>query len=314
LQELQDVDKANELFEVCSLEFFGFLHDTMAVGWCTMVVKERQYVIECASSPLFRTEAVLLVLSLSPSTGLSSSISQGGNGTFITAVAGDTASLPCLTSRPAPRERPSLILWFKDNATKPMYSLDVMGRPLSQAAQWADTSSIGRRSTFRTNFQTALLIDSVTQEDEGLYRCRVDYKNSPTKNVKINFTVIVPPSKPVIRNINNAPLHGNEVGPLEVGDDLTVICEVRGGSPRPSVTWWREGSIYDSSFEVTDYNTKITGVRPEDLAEAESFDTVMQRVRGLLKDKIIVGHSLEHDFEVSVREMRKARESLCLRP
>ena len=50
--------------------------------------------------------------------------------------------------------------------------------------------------------------------------------------------------------------------------------------------------------EVTDYNTKISGVRPEDLAQAESFDTVMQRVRSLLKDKIIVGHSLEHDFEV----------------
>ena len=39
-----------------------------------------------------------------------------------------------------------------------------MGRPLSQAAQWADTSSIGRRSTFRTNSQTSLLIDSVTEE------------------------------------------------------------------------------------------------------------------------------------------------------
>lgn len=27
----------------------------------------------------------------------------------------------------------------------------------------------------------------------------------------------VPPNKPVIRNINNVPLHGNELGPLEVG-------------------------------------------------------------------------------------------------
>ena len=41
----------------------------------------------------------------------------------------------------------------------------------------------------------------------------------------------------------------------QVGDDLTVICEVRGGSPRPSVTWWREGSIYDSSYELSDYDT-----------------------------------------------------------
>merc|ERR1719336_3314085 len=145
-----------------------------------------------------------------------------------------------------------------------------MGRPLSQAVQWADSSSIGRRSTFRTNFQTALLIDSVTQEDEGLYRCRIDYKNSPTKNVKINFTVIVPPNKPVIRNVNNAPLQAAEVGPLEVGDDLVVICEVSGGSPSPSVTWWKEGSIYDSSYEMTAYGTVVNtmeyhNLRREDL-------------------------------------------------
>ena len=43
-------------------------------------------------------------------------------------------------------------------------SLDVLGRPLSSASQWADTSSLGRRSTFRTSTPTALLIDAVTIE------------------------------------------------------------------------------------------------------------------------------------------------------
>jgi len=29
------------------------------------------------------------------------------------------------------------------------------------------------------------------------------------------------------------------------------------GSPAPSVTWWKEGSIYDSSYEVSEYKTVI---------------------------------------------------------
>eukprot|EP00090_Calanus_glacialis_P029736 TRINITY_DN4776_c0_g2_i1.p1 TRINITY_DN4776_c0_g2~~TRINITY_DN4776_c0_g2_i1.p1 ORF type:complete len:861 (-),score=112.71 TRINITY_DN4776_c0_g2_i1:337-2919(-) len=174
---------------------------------------------------------------------------------------GTTGVLPCDVTAASGPDDVFLILWFKDNATKPMYSLDVMGRALSTASQWADTSSIGRRSTFRTNSDTALLIDSITKEDEGMFRCRVDYKNSPTKNVKINFTVIVPPQKPVIKDINNIQLSGNEIGPLEVGEDLTVICEVAGGSPAPSVTWWKEGSIYDSSYEVTEYKTVINKMK-----------------------------------------------------
>jgi len=145
---------------------------------------------------------------------------------------GTTGVLPCDVTSASGPDDVFLILWFKDNATKPMYSLDVMGRALSTASQWADTSSIGRRSTFRTNSNTALLIDSITKQDEGMFRCRVDYKNSPTKNVKINFTVIVPPQKPVIKDANNVPLLGNEIGPLEVGEDLTVICEVAGGMQR----------------------------------------------------------------------------------
>ena len=81
----------------------------------------------------------------------------------------------------------------------------------------------------------------------------------------------VPPNKPVVRTVNQAvALHGTEIGPLEVGDDLVVICEVSGGSPSPAVTWWKEGSIYDSTYDVTSYGTVVNtmeyhNLRREDL-------------------------------------------------
>ena len=42
------------------------------------------------------------------------------------------------------------------------------------------------------------------------------------------------------------------------------------GWPSSSVTWWREGSIYDSSYELSNYNTVVntmtySGLQREDL-------------------------------------------------
>ena len=48
---------------------------------------------------------------------------------------------------------------------------------------------------------------------------------------------------------------GAVVGPgdvLDVAgqlDNLTVVCVVTGGAPPPSLTWWRDDTLIDTSFE-----------------------------------------------------------------
>ena len=53
-----------------------------------------------------------------------------------------------------------------------------------------------------------------------------------------------------------------------------------------------------ASEPVTDYRTKFSGVRPENLEEAKyDFNSVQRKVFDILNGKIIVGHGLDHDME-----------------
>ena len=49
---------------------------------------------------------------------------------------------------------------------------------------------------------------------------------------------------------------------------------------------------------VTDWRTWVSGVRPEDLVGAPSFDEVQKKVAKLVEGKILVGHALENDMKV----------------
>lgn len=62
---------------------------------------------------------------------------------------------------------------------------------MGQAKLWSSPSAFANRAYFRTASHPAqLLVDDIKLADEGMYRCRVDFKNTPTRNMKINFTVI----------------------------------------------------------------------------------------------------------------------------
>ena len=75
---------------------------------------------------------------------------------------------------------------------------------------------------------------------------------SHTRNIfsPVLSTVTVPPEKPVIKDASGEVL-SSLIGPFNEGERLLLVCDVEGGKPRPSLTWWRESVLLDDSYEVT---------------------------------------------------------------
>jgi DNA polymerase III epsilon subunit-like protein len=63
--------------------------------------------------------------------------------------------------------------------------------------------------------------------------------------------------------------------------------------------------------KVTDWRTWVSGVRPQDMQHAPSFETVQTEVAKLLEGKIVIGHAVENDTKVK-HLMRQNRADLAL--
>ncbi|XP_054082024.1 uncharacterized protein LOC105220719 isoform X1 [Zeugodacus cucurbitae] len=169
----------------------------------------------------------------------------------VEAVLGRTATLPCDIEPEAKDDRVYMVLWFRESAGKPLYSFDVRGRAFEKALYWSDTNSFGPRAYFVTNQQPAkLTVENIQLDDEGVYRCRVDFQNSPTRNHRINLTVIVPPHQILVYDASGRDVAG-AVGPLLEGDNIVLTCEVRGGRPEPVVNWINGTRLLESGNGVS---------------------------------------------------------------
>ncbi|XP_076330218.1 protein turtle-like isoform X2 [Tachypleus tridentatus] len=157
-------------------------------------------------------------------------------------------SLPCNITPKFDDDSPALILWYKDKSPTPIYTLDARKIPFDQAKHSSvDHLSSRARVLMTTNPLGSLELDPVRESDEGVYRCRVDFKKERTRYTDSKLKVIVPPEKPVISNEKGQVLR-SLIGPYNERDSLFLRCEAKGGSPSPSVTWWRESVLLDDTY------------------------------------------------------------------
>ncbi|XP_066589298.1 kin of IRRE-like protein 2 isoform X5 [Prorops nasuta] len=146
----------------------------------------------------------------------------------IQGVVGQKATLPCNMTTQA-NDALSMVLWFKEDSGEPLYSFDARNRQFGKEKVWSAPHYWGNRASFRAT-TPQLTIQDVRQSDEGVYRCRVDFRNSPTRNAKVNFTIIVPPAKPVIYDAKRRDMSQISAAYPE-GSDLELVCEVHGVRP-----------------------------------------------------------------------------------
>ena len=103
----------------------------------------------------------------------------------------ERAHLPCDIVPMEPGDAVVMVFWFRDDQPEPFFSYDMRSRNLAKGRSWSSPTAFADRAIFRPQTHPAqLVIDGTQLGDEGLYRCRVDFLNSPTRNTRINLTVI----------------------------------------------------------------------------------------------------------------------------
>ncbi|XP_015911247.1 kin of IRRE-like protein 3 [Parasteatoda tepidariorum] len=180
------------------------------------------------------------------------------------AVAGEEARLPCNIAIPKEPEIISLILWYRETSKSPIYTLDFRKGLPDDPKHFPGKTLTGRAHFDTAEYPPTLKIKPTHVDDEGVYKCRLEYKRSRIVTRFLKLIVIVPPQAVVIMDDKGQKLK-RLAGPYDEGSRLSLLCEAEGGNPAPLVTWWKNGNMIDDTY----FRTSKGFVRNE--LELEAF-------------------------------------------
>ncbi|XP_018011209.1 nephrin [Hyalella azteca] len=174
------------------------------------------------------------------------------------AVIGGKVLLPCDVTPHPVGDAPLLMLISRGET--PIYSVDARkGGRLDSSIHWSSPNHLATRARFLMVGGGALEIDPVHSDDQSDYHCRVEFRDSPTRNSRVRLQIVVVPQMPQITDEAGRKLTGM-IGPYDLGETITLACHVRGGYPNPRVTWWHERFLLDDLSEVTEGVTTVNRI------------------------------------------------------
>ncbi|KAH8402332.1 hypothetical protein KR009_011424, partial [Drosophila setifemur] len=162
-------------------------------------------------------------------------------------IMGTLGRLPCNVTPPIYEDRVALVIWYKVGLKTPIYSVDTRDSNFAQGTHWSDETYRERLSFNVEGRAGTLTMMSTTEDDTGEYRCRVDFQKSPTRNSKVNLTVIIPPETVIILDSKGATIKDHTLGPYNEGSGINITCVAIGGRPQPRVTWLHGNTVYKDS-------------------------------------------------------------------
>lgn len=102
--------------------------------------------------------------------------------TSVLGITGSKVALPCNITPPVNDDAVALILWYKDDITKPIYSVDARKTSVEVAKHTTGEAVASRVSLSLDENPSMLYLEYLTEEDEGEYRCRVDFRRARSRN------------------------------------------------------------------------------------------------------------------------------------